>query len=288
MKKRKGSALVVMIGVIAILIILSTSLIKTSASSFKISTSYDSINRVNMMAQSGIDLAFNIVKSGTSLSVGDLLNTNSQDSTINLKVSITNIEHDAVHTERIKKVYVRSTASKGSYKKIINVVLSKNTSALIADEIITTGQTGTINGDISVNGAPGSVTLGDHINFTGNITYNAGITFPPIIFPASLNSLPPRDPISSSSTISSDGKYDSIALGNHDTLVIDTKGNNLVIKVTTLTLKNSKISLKETGTVKFYIDHLNIETSGNNIIYGDYYLNSSITFVNNIELVSGK
>lgn len=121
--KKKGSALVMAVVIAAVLIILSLSVLSISASSLKNNSSYDRINQVRLLAESGIEQAIGQLVNGTSMTVNDIV---SSDGYITCKVTVS-LSTRFVSDTYTKYYTVVSTATGGSgkYSKTIDIDFKK-------------------------------------------------------------------------------------------------------------------------------------------------------------------
>ena len=84
MKKKNGSILVLTLVVMALLMVLGTSLFTMSVSSYKVEVATDNSSKLNMMAESGMEIALAQVKKATSASgLVSFVGLKSDDSAIN-------------------------------------------------------------------------------------------------------------------------------------------------------------------------------------------------------------
>lgn len=117
MRKKRGSALVMVIAVTAVLIILSVSILTVSASSYKSNIAFDRINQVRLLAESGIEQAIAQIKNGGSIVVPVIT---SADNIITCNVTITQ------NTPVNNQYKIISKASGGGFSKTLTVVFQKS------------------------------------------------------------------------------------------------------------------------------------------------------------------
>lgn len=117
MSKRKGSALVLMLAVITLLIVLSISVLTVSTSTFKSNIAYDRINQVRLLAESGVDQAIAQIKNSANLVVPSIT---SADNVMTCNVTI------VPNTPIAGQYQIISKASGGGYSKTITVVFQKS------------------------------------------------------------------------------------------------------------------------------------------------------------------
>lgn len=106
-KSKKGSVLILMLAVIALILVLGTSLIMVNTSTYKVQVTHDLVSRVNYMAESGIEVALGKVNKTGSF---DIVSNNNSNDVINCHVDFNQNEPDSDHYTIV------STASKGDIK----------------------------------------------------------------------------------------------------------------------------------------------------------------------------
>ena len=267
MMKKKGMALIVVIVVISVIMILSVSLIGRATSSFKTTTSSDSINRVNLMAESGMELALNKIKAIGVLTNNLEINSSSEDNTINLKVNI-----------YASTLAITSTAKEtnGNYSKTITVNLNKTTTntipqiktAIFANGSISLTGSGSINGDVGTNlqNLSGISCKGSG-EINGNKIFNCQKNYPEFVLPSFPTGLTKCTDIDlkgkSDMTISANGYYNNINMSGSGKLYIDTSSVD-TIGVKSLSKSGSgTVVMIGSGKLKIYVDNsIDIEGSG--------------------------
>jgi len=86
-RKRSGSALILMLAVVTLLLILGSSLLTVSLSTYKSKVASDSVSKLNLMAESGAEVALAQVKKSTSSSsLVDISGLKSDDGSITCNV----------------------------------------------------------------------------------------------------------------------------------------------------------------------------------------------------------
>jgi hypothetical protein len=114
-KRKKGSVLILMLAVIAMILVLGTSLIIVNTSTYKVQVVNDTVSRVNYMAKSGIQVALE----KTNKTDFHFVSNDNSDDIINCHVEFQEDKPDSNHYTIV------STASKGSISKTMQVIRTK-------------------------------------------------------------------------------------------------------------------------------------------------------------------
>ena len=182
MKKKKGSVLILTLVVVLLLTVLGTSLFAMSVSNYKMEVASDNINKLNMMAESGVEVAISQIENPMSLGVLEKINKlKSEDGTISCKVKFIPGE--------MNKAVIESTATDAKNSRTIRVPISKTPetpagraptdNVFFIDGAVSNGNfnCGSADGPVYVNGdfnmSSGSSIKGKLIS-TGNITLTGG------------------------------------------------------------------------------------------------------------------
>ncbi|HEY8804248.1 MAG TPA: hypothetical protein VIM42_03920, partial [Clostridium sp.] len=193
MGKKKGSVLILTLVVVLFLMVLGTSLITVSASSYNMEVANDNINKLNMMTESGVEVALAQVKKATSSSsLANIMGLKSDDNSITCDVLFHSGIYDASTNSYIPssgKYTIESKASNATNSRTIRVLITQTTATPAG--IVPTNNLFFINGAVSdgnfncaaangsvyVNGnfymASGSSINGKLIS-TGDITLTGG------------------------------------------------------------------------------------------------------------------
>lgn len=194
MKKKKGSVLILTLLVMALLLILATSLYSMSISNYKIQIVSDNVNNVNMMTESGVEIALAQVKKVTTAnSLVDVMGLKSEDGSITCNVRFyKGLAYDTLtksYIVALGKVTIESTASNTTSSRTNRVLLIEPLPAVVGilptDNLFFINGTvldgnfncGSANGSVYVNGnfymSSGSSIQGKLIS-KGNITLTGG------------------------------------------------------------------------------------------------------------------
>lgn len=173
--KKKGEALILMLAVTALLLVLSVSVLTVTVGSSKLNVTYDTVNRVNLMAESAMDKALGEVKLKNS--TVDIPLFKSDDGRISAGATFRADPNDA------SKLIITATAKCGNVTKTITKTLNQtitppdNNSPFLDNTINSIGNSsaslkfdyGNIKsiGSVSIKGS--SVTLNSDMNVTGNL-----------------------------------------------------------------------------------------------------------------------
>ncbi len=179
MKKKKGSVLILTLVVVLLLTLLGTSLFTMSVSNYKTEVTNDSINKLNMMAESGIEIA--LTKANSPSGLVKFGGFKSDDGIITCNVKFIPGETD--------KAVIESTAIDDKNSRTIRVKIIKKPekpagraptdNLFFIDGAVSNGNfnCGSADGPVYVNGdfymSSGSSIKGKLIS-TGNITLTGG------------------------------------------------------------------------------------------------------------------
>ena len=168
MKKKKGSALILTLVVVLLLMVLGTSLITVSASTYNTEVANDNINKLNMMTESGMDVALAQVKKATSSSsLVNIMGLKSYDDSITCNVifhSGTYVASTSSYIAASGNYTIESKAYSANNSRTIRVsftyVASTASGTVPTDSLLfingdTLGSNfscGNVNGNIFVNG----------------------------------------------------------------------------------------------------------------------------------------
>jgi hypothetical protein len=193
MKKKKGSALALTLIVLAILMVLVSTLFVVGLANNKIINANDNSNKLNIIAESGVEVALAQVKKATTASsLTDITGLKSTDRTINCDVKFyLGKEYNPstkVYDTVTGKDTIESTASNSKGTKTIRVVLSEvwhpytgvvptNNLFYISGAVTASNFNGlTANGDIFVDGnfyMSSNSSISGKLISTGNISLTA-------------------------------------------------------------------------------------------------------------------
>jgi len=193
MRKKKGFVLILTLVVVLLLMVLGTSLVTLSTSTYKTEVASDNTNKLNMMTESGIEIALAEVKKTTlSSSLVNIMGLKSDDGNITCNVFFRSGVYDTSTKSYIPasgKYTIESNASNSTSSKTIRVPITQVTSTpsgvvptnnlFYINSDVSDGDfnCGEANGDVYVNGnfymSSGSLIKGKLIS-KGNITLTGG------------------------------------------------------------------------------------------------------------------
>ncbi|MBX4265795.1 polymer-forming cytoskeletal protein [Clostridium estertheticum] len=199
MRKKKGSAILLTLVVVFFLMVLGTSLIMVSASSYKMEIANDDINKLNMMTESGVEVALAQVKKTTSSSsLVNIAGLKSEDKSITCDVtfnsgtysSSTNSYITAPNIYTIESKAYNTTNSR-TIRVPITYAASKPAGIVPTDKLLYINgdvlngnfSCGVANGDIFVNGnfyfhdgvINGNVSVKGNLEFNGGTNINGNV-----------------------------------------------------------------------------------------------------------------
>ncbi|MBU3183877.1 hypothetical protein [Clostridium estertheticum] len=147
---KKGSALILTLVVVSFLMILAVSIIMVSLSSYKMEVSSNNTNRLNMMTESGVEVALaQVKKADTTSGFVDIMGLKSVDNTITCNVTFHGGTYDVSTNSYILasgKYTIESKASNATSSRTIRVPFAKATSTSVG--IVPTDNLFFINGSV--------------------------------------------------------------------------------------------------------------------------------------------
>lgn len=191
MKKKKGIALIVTLCIVMLLTVITTSLLPVAVSTTKLTSVYNNLDNIRLMAESGIEKAMGRINSGN---LSDFT-FNSSDNKINCSVTVEDNYNYITKAIDNGKCTVTSTAEKSGKSKTIITVLDKITTAEepstdaesvfadISTNCITmvgnmdpnsTSNDEIFNGIMNVNGSAPMYLQGSNLVFENNNGFNPG------------------------------------------------------------------------------------------------------------------
>ncbi|MBU3110253.1 polymer-forming cytoskeletal protein [Clostridium lacusfryxellense] len=126
MKKKKGSVLILTLVVVLLLMVIGTSLMTVSVSTHKTEIISDNINRINMMAESGIELG--LAQANSTVGLVNFGGVKSDDGTITCNVIFQNGLYSAStnsYIQTLGRYTIESTASSTKNSRTIRVPITQ-------------------------------------------------------------------------------------------------------------------------------------------------------------------
>jgi len=315
---RKGSALIVAILVLAVLMILSTTMVSISSSNFEMShaerrylsayyvaeagirhqiehmrTRFEELQRSGVSSADAFFSAFN----GTGLTAAPLILPNQLNDTARADIVMTTLPF----TGNPRMYEFTSTATVGNLARRIRGSVTIRWArmqpppdyfrfALFSRGSVAVSGNPTITGGIGTNAA--SVTISGNPNISGGTHTNLNLPMPAVVLP---QGLPLRTDLNIKNNddeiIATNGRYNVITLNG--TLRFDLSKGDLLIQVTTLTMNSGTIKTFGAGRLYFFVngnlalsgnDHINIGRANHMVMY---LTGSSIAFSGNAIFAGG-
>lgn len=314
-KNREGSALIVAVLSLAVLLILSTTMVSISSSNFQMSHAERRYQSAYYVAEAGIRHQIEHMRTlfeslhsshSNANSFFSAFNTQLTNQTLTLQnlgsdQAMTNITIVEPISGNPRTYTLTSRATVGNVRRTIvgSVILEWAQMqpppnyfgmALFSRGSIDVSGNPTINGGIGTNGS--SIQISGNPNITGGTHTNMNLSMPDIVLPSNLLL---RGDLNIKNveieTINANGKYNNIIVNG--TLRFDLTAGDLLVQVSTLTMNSGTIETFGTGRLYLFVngnlalsgnDHINVGRANHMIMY---LTGNSIAFSGNAIFAGG-
>ncbi|QAT41168.1 hypothetical protein [Clostridium sp. JN-9] len=283
MKKKKGVALIITLCIVMLLTVLTTSLLPVAVSTKKLTSVYNNLDNVRLMAESGIEKAMGRINSGDLTG----FTFNSSDGKINCSVTVEdNYNYITKDNNAKDKCTVTSTANGNSKSKTIIAVLDKITTpekpSTDAESVFAdiSNNCITMVGDMD----PNSETDDDIFNGTASVNSSA-----PMYFQGSNLFFKDNEGFTSSDKITMLGENVSFLSNNTNLNKLSIIADKTISFNTTINNDNNNNKKKKDNNNSFSTNGMYLQADTLNIDGGNYNFNGSSTMnVKNVNNNSGR